>query len=690
MPATSHSKLYALGVLAIACLCVTSFWGVNELSFEEDDQGYMIDARGVVDGTAVPFVPGREFAGRPLIEIFFILLRLLFGDSTAAYHYTAVGCHLVASVLTIWTVRRLGFDPVASVFAGIVFSVAVSHYQVVHWVSGTAYSLYYSLCLVSVSQFLHHLQTGRPLHLAGAIGFQVLAICAHASAISFVPTCLIFAWYTRVRLREVVKPLSILGGAALIPFLSIASIYSDSMTAHGVERAGDWGRMLASWFSYFGGAFWSAHYLQHPMPSHDDMLAVVVGGCLVLAIPVFVHFRLRLPLLAFLIVAAAITPFIATDFELLQVRYFYAATLGTSLLAARFLFPADLDVFRKLDPSKLVRLLAGAALIVVSVAQLHTSIGITHLRDGRSLVSIGQPEGGLHHYRRGYEVAGNLFTSDDLLRMSKVSLFLGESPAPVLEEALRGKHGGDSVLQVLLGVSKFLHAESDSQVVGAQIVSEAINKADNIRVVSSTAAGGLHNVASRYFNLRDYGRAADLYGNALQLDESRKDALEMKARALLYAGKRRLAEGAYGDILECVAEGEIPEHVGVRLLREAVSQASDHPRFWHQLATAFAYAKDLEGAFTAELYAVSHSGTTENWEGVETYLRALMAEDPTRPARAVVDSLISLEDPEPQFLLGLAQLYGRLGDRVSSQEYYRDVLRVAPENRMAKEAIGED
>ncbi len=156
----------------------------------------------------------------------------------------------------------------------MLFAVQVSHYQVVHWVAGVAYPLYYCLSLLSISSLIRYLRNGKLL------------------------------------------------------------LYSDAMTAYGAEHASSLGRVAASLASYYGSCFSASSYPSYSPPFYSDALTVATGLVVVLFFLTSVYRSHLESLLALGCSIILIAPFVVTEAPLVQHRYLYAAGLGVSLLGA--------------------------------------------------------------------------------------------------------------------------------------------------------------------------------------------------------------------------------------------------------------------------------------------------------------------------------------------------------------------
>lgn len=673
-------------IALLVALCWISFNGVVELGFEGDDQQYIADAESVLDGSGTLFSTGRVFSGRPVVEVVFLVSHFLWGRSTVAYHVLAVLLHLCASLLTVRILIQLGVSRRVSAVAGILFTVGVPHYQVVHWVSGIAYSVYYSLRLLSIGTFVSYLKDRKPARLAIGTVLLALAVFSHASAIAFVPFAVFLIWYLQYALKSLVQSVILYALGAILPFVMTLFFYGDAMTSHGTDRAGEFGRIAISWCSYYGSTFLTSHLLLYPSPPFSDPLSAGIGVVMIILLVVAVLCRSRVPLLALVCSLLMVAPFIATFFLRIQPRYLYAASLGASLLGAWIFAENDVLGENETRWTRILRHVAGIVVIVLSVSQLRTAVGVTHARDGRSLASGGQPEEGVKHYLRGHEIAGHLYTSDDYVRLTKAALYVGTIPDRILTYAVTDRYPGDRILEAMLGVSKFAFANTDSQVSGARIISDAINRADRPNKVARNAAGGLYNVGVRFYNAKQYLRAARVSNNVLELDASRWDARHLKAKSYLHYGEPDSAAQAYESLLNQAERGGTHRDVVVSALEEAVRTDGKIGVYWALLARAYA----IEGYHLKALQAIRRAinQAPENsklWSEMGNYAAVLVGEHPDQRPSEVLREIV--EPSDEHALLFVARLYARLGDRPASRELYRQLLRVDPDNRQAQEAL---
>ena len=306
---------------------------------------------------------------------------------------------------------------------------------------------------------------------------------------------------------------------------------------------------------------------------------------------------------------------------------------------------------------------------------------MTHGRDARSLVSIRQPEDAVYHYFRGHEIAGHLNTTEDYVRLTKVALYTGIPPDRILREA--AAHRDDPVLRALLDATKFAYATLDSQVVGARLISDAINASESPGEVAIAAAGGL-------YNEKAYLQAAPIFNNAVTLDPSRWDAWHLKARAYLYHGDADSAASTYASILDAADRDERYRVGLLGLLREAISNAGEHGPYWFLLSRAFALEGDMSNALTAVLQAI-HKGPSlpEYWRSIISYSSTFVQQNPDRAPSEVLADFIEPSLSDRDSLLFVARLYRHLKDAAASRVYYGHILRLDPENIEAQNALKE-
>ena len=686
---TTYPQPLLIGyALLLAVLCVIAFYGVVGLGFESDDRGYLADAEHVIDGTGSLFSTGRIFAGRPVVEVVFAATFALWGHSTFAYHIFAVVLHLCASLLTVRLLNTLGVSLRVSAVAGVLFAVGVSHYQVVHWVSGIAYSIYFGLGLLSIDTFIHYLRHQSLRLLMVSTGLLCLAVFTHASAIAFVPLAVFLIWYLRYDRKQMVLPVVVYAAGALFPFATILFFYRDAMTSHGAERVLELGRIGMSWMAYYGNVFLTSHTLLYPAPHYTDMLSVGMGVTALVLAGLALIWRLRLALLGFVFSAVLVTPFIATGFDRVQPRYLYGASFGAYLIGAWLIAGrAPLGA----GPAQWMRICrGGVGLLVVglSLIQLQTSLGVTHGRDARSLVSIEQQDEAVYHYFKGHEIAGHLNTTQDYVRLTKVALYNGITPEGVLLEAVAQRD--EPILKALLGSAKFAFANVDSQISGAKLISGAINASDSPGKVAAAAAGGLYNAGSHFFNEKAYPQAARVFNNVVTLDPSRWDALHLKARAYLFHGSADSAVSTYSTMLD-VADRDERYRTGLRsFLQEAVERESEHGPYWFLLSRAFALDGDMSNAIGAALLAIDKGpNLPKYWRSIILYSSTFVQQYPDRAPSQVLADVIEPSLSDRDSLLFVARLYRHLEDNAASRLYYQHILQLDPQNIEAQNALTE-
>lgn len=621
--------VWLLYALTLCILCAIAYSGVVDLPLDPDDQAFVGDAREVLAGSLSPFDPDRQFAGRPLTDLVFMIGYLTWGEHSAAFHVLLVVLHVCAAFVTGWTLVRLGFPPLVGLLAGALFAVGVGHYHAVQWVACLPYPLVLmGGCAVLVT-FSRSTQRGDVSPPWTSAGILVLAMLTHPAAIIFVPLSILLGVLDGRSLADVLRRAWLLIAAAVVPLVVLFLAYGSSTPAHAASHATDVPRVFSSWLSYLGGTYLTSHVLIYPELARGSLLASAVGVVMIGLTVLALRVGLAIPAIGLVWSVLAVLPFGGAGFDILEPRYFYLSSAGGAIVVAWLLVAAGSRQW----PSWVQFVRAGleVLIVLVSVAQLRSSTAIAHKRYARYLIADGQHEVAYTHYGRAHEIAPHLLTPSDYVRLTKVYLFAGDDPDPIVSEAWHARPDPNLVLQTLAAVSKLASASIDSHHVGERLLNDALERSPISEQLRVNAAGALRNLGVARYNDGDYLKAGEAFSYSAQLDPSRVDLLVWKARSLWKGGRAQEAAETVVAILDDAYDEEKGSVEAIMLLHEMIKEDQWDVGLWRLLALAYLENGDLALSARASVTAI-----------------ALVAPDPydLQFLSGVIDLLIEKEGPQ--------------------------------------------
>ncbi|MBI4309244.1 MAG: tetratricopeptide repeat protein, partial [Candidatus Omnitrophica bacterium] len=277
----------------------------------------------------------------PLTTLSFNLEYHLFGRSALIAHLINILLHAAVVLLVLNFARRLGFTPLESFIAGVIFAVHPIHVESVAWVTerkDVLGVLFYILCL---DQYWTYLQGNLKRHYGLSLLFGFLSILTKAMAVSLPLVLLLLDWFYRRPWRN--TWLDKLPFAILI--FPVASI-----TLFGLSPRPDFGPdsiLIGLWtFSWYLEKFFLPFGL---LPIYTPPLPAALSNviymkalfvCALFSFAVFLCRKNRLFVFACLFWAATIFFFWRFDFADINIvadRFMYLPSLGLCLLLGKYL-----------------------------------------------------------------------------------------------------------------------------------------------------------------------------------------------------------------------------------------------------------------------------------------------------------------------------------------------------------------
>jgi len=125
-------------LLLIAVVVVAAFWRCLRLPFIQDDWTWIETfQRNDVFGLISFFFDTNYLFYRPLAQLYFLLIYLVFGDNALPFHLIALLVHIFNSLIVTAIFVSLVKDRLIGILTGLIYAVAVSvHLDTLSWMVG--------------------------------------------------------------------------------------------------------------------------------------------------------------------------------------------------------------------------------------------------------------------------------------------------------------------------------------------------------------------------------------------------------------------------------------------------------------------------------------------------------------------------------------------------------------------------
>ena len=200
------------------------FWvyrGLESSYFFRDDFMWLLDAEHQLAQPSkfLTWRPSGYF--RPLSNIWFGLLHVLFGLDPRGYFAANVGLLAWIGVWLGLVVRSLGGSPKRALAAGLLVAFSVVVAPSVVWISGMVSLLCLACLLPALFYYQVHARTGRTLELWLSVLFVALAVCSREIGVLVGPLILGIELHIN-GVRTLLRRRTWLG---LLPFIALACAY---------------------------------------------------------------------------------------------------------------------------------------------------------------------------------------------------------------------------------------------------------------------------------------------------------------------------------------------------------------------------------------------------------------------------------------------------------------------------------
>ncbi|MCZ6634269.1 MAG: tetratricopeptide repeat protein [bacterium] len=735
-------KTCGIYVILMVLLAVVAFGNLGTYDFWDgwDDWDQMADLAMASKDFSYLFSQSRLYDVRPPVDLVFLGGYFLWGEDPAAFHILHIGLHLLASLVVVFVVYRLGLDLELSLLSGLFFLVNVAHFRAVHWMICINYMIALIFGLGAVLCFIRSMEQKRWLGpTVLALGF---AMFSHPSSASVVGFCAYLSWRRHGSFRKVWMeswPL----GVAVVVFAVLAHHISPphALEGEGVLSQPDPIRILTNLLWYPGRLITSAHWISRSTSGNEwAFWELGIGGLFLIGTGVMYRKRV-FPVADWLVWSVVcILPFLNNRVDRLAFgpsRQLYFASVGTAV-ALSWILRTLVDRQERMGQSAKRWVFCGLILLWIgfSTYALKNAEALSIYFGARGYAFRADQD--RDYGRRAVQLfeqalahAPGVVPEDTYIRLGTVALLLGKFPTSVFEAGLeRNPEALD--IQLFLGVAAFLQADEDVRKQGEKRVQKVFEQSTEQETFRHIASLGYHNLGVYYkenqqmsqaellfrkalFWRPDYFQALGGLGTLLYEENRATEAIVPLQRAVeirpdhvqtldllaqaLYASKRmKEAFDVYRKVAQSSPEdadvhnrlGQIAWMIGEaeqarRAFEQAVLIRSDHKESWQNLGNLHYQEGRLDEALQAYQRLVQLDPNHE--AGLSNLGQLFYRKGQWDDAIRVLERSARLDSGNIQTHLRLGLSYEQLGMYDAAQTVYRRVLKRHPKQAEAQKRL---
>lgn len=342
----------ALCAAAAAALAVVSFIFSFSFGFVWDDQPQIVDDSYITDWSWFPEYFTHPLAlnyYRPLFMAWMLVMRMLFGLNTIAWHASVILIHAVASALVYFVCRRFTPSRAVAVIAALIFAAHPIHIESVSWVSGATDPLVAVFFLGSVLLYQQTIESGSMWRSVASVALSACAMLTKETGI--VIPAMIFVYALLFAPSQ--RPSWLTALLHSLPYGLVAALYftirwlvlAGFSHSFDITRAQMFFTMPSVLWLYVKHLFWPAPlaiYYDVPLVSSPSSAFLISLVLLMLTLAVvailskWIDVRLVLLSLFWTLVPAAPALYIRTfnTTDIAHDRYMYLPSLGFAVLLA--------------------------------------------------------------------------------------------------------------------------------------------------------------------------------------------------------------------------------------------------------------------------------------------------------------------------------------------------------------------
>jgi protein O-mannosyl-transferase len=172
------------------------FVDLDDRDFIVDDHAFLARPADLLRAFARPYMhvvaPAHPYH-RPIVTASFVLDAQWSGTRPFGYHLTNVVLHSIASVLCLGLIRRLGFAPVLTILAALLFAVHPALGSAVAWIPGRNESLLAVSVLGAWIAFASHVERPSWRAMTTHVALFALALFTKETAVMLPLVCAVHA-----------------------------------------------------------------------------------------------------------------------------------------------------------------------------------------------------------------------------------------------------------------------------------------------------------------------------------------------------------------------------------------------------------------------------------------------------------------------------------------------------------------
>ncbi|MBV8205344.1 MAG: tetratricopeptide repeat protein [Acidobacteria bacterium] len=391
---------------------------------------------------------------RPVLSLWFLLNKMIFGLRAGGFHFTTVLAHVAATALVFLLARRLVGSSSAGLFVAAVFGLHPLHAETASWISDVDDSLAAIFCLGAFLSYLNARENPRRARLWWTTSFACYALGLLTKEIAVVLPAIILldAWLRRLPGRG--RALAVAGisyGALTLAYVAIRSAVLGAWVRPQQQVSALAAVLSAPRLAVFYGARFvlpvglSAHYdpVEVTSPGSWQFCAPLAAVLIVIALivlawrhlrnaaqvpaPLSLHGRLLIALAwVFIPLLPALNLALLVQQDPLHDRYAYLSIFGAALLVAQ-LWAAWDGRLRWLPLARPAIAACVAAMAFAAALQsqywandsvlFHRAVAVAprnpwaHWNYGAALNARGRYEEALPEFARSYELAPDFRTA---------------------------------------------------------------------------------------------------------------------------------------------------------------------------------------------------------------------------------------------------------------------------------------
>ena len=367
MPTQSITPIAILTYcLTLMVTCILAYGGLVDQPWSYDDLEHIESARRSLQDWSEIAAPTAKEPTRWVLNLYFRCAYWAFGDEPGRYHTANIVLHLVNSLLCANLLLQLFHRPLLAGLAGFLFALNCAPYEAIYEISAAGLLIGTAFSIQSVSLAHRGMETGSRRTILSGAGCFGLALFSYESLVSVILP-IAYLWWSRKRRESLFLPISYLTMVA--GFLLIDSLYYGTVTGKigfnaielGVHAGYNLlffvGRLfLNAYFTPFG---WdSPAPFDVPVEAFDTYAFI---GFLLIGFLIYRSLYSRIFKFSTIWIIPALLPYLFGTMDFYFPRYWYLASVGSSLLYSNAL----LWLYQIVGRKAIAQILVAASLLIL-------------------------------------------------------------------------------------------------------------------------------------------------------------------------------------------------------------------------------------------------------------------------------------------------------------------------------------